>query len=157
MKTTAQNQVQDQLVYLRRRFRPRARPISRLVSVAPLVNLALLLFLFYVANSRFVLQPGIVVDLPVASFESGTQIGPMVVTVSQEGLVFFNDERTTLDGLEAAFAQAVHEHPGASLVIEADGRVQHNTLVNIYNMAMAAGIRQVALATRIQTAGPAIP
>jgi hypothetical protein len=29
----------------------------------------------------------------------------MVVTISQEGMVFFNDERTTVKGLAGAFQQ----------------------------------------------------
>ncbi len=62
--------------------------------------------------------------------------------------MFFNDERTTLEGLAFAFAQALHEDPEARLIIEADARVPHGTIVEVYNMASGAGISSVVLASR---------
>jgi biopolymer transport protein ExbD len=134
---------------MRRRFRPRHRLAAGRLDAAPLVNIALLLFLFYMVGSPFVLQPGVIVNLPGSSFHAGAPYGAMVVTISQEGMVFFNDERTTVKGLAAAFQQAAHDAPDSTLVIEADGGVRHSLLVDIYNMAEAAGIRRVALATRV--------
>ncbi len=142
----------DKLSALRRRYRAQNRLAGGLFDVVPLVNVVLLLFLFFVVNSASVLQPGAVVNLPTSSFASGAPYGSLVVTVSQEGLVFFNDEQTTIEALEAAFTQAALDHPGAPLIIEADGRVQHSTLVQIYNMAMAGGIKEAVLATRLPAA-----
>ncbi|MCX6995620.1 MAG: biopolymer transporter ExbD, partial [Kiritimatiellaeota bacterium] len=107
--------------------------------------------------ARFGLRPGVTVNLPVAAFTGGAPYGALVVTVSQEGMVFFNDERTTLEGLPSAFAQAAHEQPGATLVIEADSRVTHGTPVALYNMARAAGLQQISLATRLATPAEARP
>jgi biopolymer transport protein ExbD len=146
-------EVVERIVFLRRHFLPRRRLICSPVPAVALVNVVLLLFFFYAAYSRFVLQPGILVSLPSAGFVSGTHYGSMVVTLTQEGLFFFNDEQTSMENLESAFSQALHEHPDTALVIEADGRVRHSTLVEVYNMALAAGVKQVSLATRI-TATP---
>ncbi len=143
--------------FFRRHYRPRNRLASSPLDAAPLANVILLVFLFFIVNSSFVLQPGIVVNLPDTSFTSGVPFGSMVVTISQEGMVFFNDERTTLEGLAQAFSQAAHSKPDSALIIEADGRVRHERLVRIYNMAMQAGIRRVALATRVTTVAPQAP
>jgi len=118
----------------------------------PLLNVVLLLVLFVVMNSSFVLKPGIVVNLPTSSFAMGAQDSGMVVTISQEGMIFFNDERTTFDGLASSFSQMSFEHPEAVLIIEADGRVPQSSIVQVYNMAMSAGIRKVLLATRVSAA-----
>jgi biopolymer transport protein ExbD len=143
----------DRIRYFRRKYRPNQRLFKGPIDVVPLVNVVLLLMLFFIIQSPFVMQPGIIVNLPTSSFTSGAPYGAMVVTVSQEGLVFFNDERTTLEGLGAAFAQAVMDHPDSSLVIEADERVQHGTLVKIYNIATSAGVKSVMLATRFSSTG----
>jgi biopolymer transport protein ExbD len=143
----------ERISYFGRKYRPNQRLFKGPVDVVPLVNVALLFMLFFIIQSPFVVQPGIIVNLPTSSFTAGAPYGAMVVTVSQEGLVFFNDERTTLEGLGAAFAQAVFDHPDSSLVIEADGRVQHSTLVQIYNTATAAGVKSVVLATRFSSTG----
>jgi len=137
------------LFMFHRRFMPLNRTICRLPDAVVLVDAALLVFLFFLVSSSFVLQPGITVDLPAAPFRAGENFNALVVTISQEGMIFFNDERTTMEGLASEFAQAAHENPKATLMIEADSRVSHGTLVDIYNMAVKAGIRKVSLATRV--------
>ena len=143
--------------FLWRRFRLRHRSTLDLLDPAAVSSVVLLLMLFILLQSSFVLRPGITVDLPESPFYTGVPYEALVLTLSQEGIIFFNDERTTLKGLSQAFAQAAHEQPDATLVIEADGRVLHSTLAEIYNMAMGAGIRKVALATRVSAAAPSAP
>lgn len=148
--------LQDQFFYLRRRFRSRYRRSVGPIEVVALVNVALLICLFIFFTSSFVIQPGIMVTLPPSPFVGGIPHGAMVVTISQEGMIFFNDERTPMSGLDAAFAQLAHAHPEETLLIEADGSVRHHTLVEIYNKALQAGIKNVALATRLAPT-PAAP
>jgi biopolymer transport protein ExbD len=143
--------------FVGRAFRTRLRPDGNPLSPAPFVDLFLLAILFLSVQSNFILQPGIRIRLPEAPFLSGVAYGPAVVTVSQEGIILFNDERTTLEGLPADFAQVRYENPGAVLLIEADERVPFSTLVRIYNMALEAEIREVALATRMALAPESAP
>jgi biopolymer transport protein ExbD len=139
----------ERLVTLPRRFRTR-RPLARSpLAVIPLINVVLLLWLFSIVNSSFVLQPGIRMKLPAAPFTAGARYGTLVVTLTQEGLIFFNDERVNLDALSAVFAKSVSGKSPMPLLIEADGRIRYQTLVDIYNMATEAGFREVVLATRL--------
>ena len=149
LATKSSSPVPEYFGYLRLRQRLRRRQSGGVLDSAPIADVALLLLLFFIINSSFVLQPGISVKLPMAPFNEGTSYGSLVVTVAQEGMVFFNDERTTLLGLSSSFAQALHEDAEASLVIEADARVSHGTLVRIYNMAAEVGIQNITLATRM--------
>jgi biopolymer transport protein ExbD len=142
----------ERVSHLRRKYRPENRVARGMVDAAPLVDIALLVFLFFLVSSSFVIQPGVRMTLPTSVFSGGAAYGSMVVTISQEGMIFFNDERTTQEGLASAFSQAVHDNRDVSLLIEADGQVRHDTLVNIYNMALNAGIRRVVLGTRIVSA-----
>ncbi|MCX6998470.1 MAG: biopolymer transporter ExbD [Kiritimatiellaeota bacterium] len=141
----------------RRRFRPQARPACQMLPIVALINVALLVAGVLLMHAPLVLRPGVTVNLPAANFTGGAPYGALVVTLSQEGMVFFNDERTTLEDLSSAFAQAAHEHPGAMLVIEADSRVAHGTIMALYSMARAAGLPQVSLATRLATPAEARP
>ncbi|HBA83299.1 MAG TPA: hypothetical protein DCZ95_04310 [Verrucomicrobia bacterium] len=139
--------------FLRRRFRSHYRLAAGFLDAIPLINIGLLLFLFFMANSPFVLQPGIIVNLPASPFNSGVPYGSMVVTVSQEGMIFFRDERVSMDGLSEALAREVQERPESTLLLEADGRVFNDTLVQVYNAAVSAGIEKVVLATRVSSSG----
>lgn len=131
-----------------RHFQPRRRLYCGQISLIPLLNVALLVALFVATQSTCVLQPGVIVQLPVAGFVSGASYGSLVVTVTQEGLAFFNDELTNIDELGQAFHRAAGNQKDLSLVIEADFRVPYGLIVRIMNLAAAAGIQQVNLATR---------
>lgn len=111
----------------------------------PLLDLILILFTFYLAHAPFVLQPGITMTLPSTPFRDGVRFGRLLVTVTRDGVLFFNDDRVALQELPARFRDVAD---GESLIIQADGFVSHHMLVQIYNMATEAGIREVVLAAR---------
>ncbi len=137
-------------------FRPRSRRIAVPLDAAAFFNVLLVGILYYLVQSPFVLQPGVQVDLPEAAFADGQSYDALVVAVSQEGMVFFNDRRVTLPGLRAEFLKALHDRPGRSLLVEADRRVSHGTLVNIYNLAMDCGVKRISLATRVASPEEAV-
>ena len=136
-----------------RMFQARSRRLVGPVDAMPFLNVILLAFFYYISQAPFVLQPGVRLDLPSAAFHDGVPYDALVVKVSQEGMVFFNDQRATLGELRAGPRQATHDRRDPALIVEADGGVQHRTLVEIYNMAIGAGIRRVSLATRIAAPG----
>ena len=142
------------LEHMGRAFRPRKRVYFGVIDAAAFIDLVLLVIIFLLMSSSFVIQPGVTVHLPASDFVSGTQYGDMVVTLTREGMVFFNDERTSIEGLAPAFEKVAQSRNAQSLLIEADGTVQHQTLVEIYNKAMQAGFEKVTYATRIQPAAP---
>ena len=69
----------------------------------------------------------------------------MVVTVTREDLLLLNDELTTLQELGRRLKEAAEEFPDEPLLIQADGEVPHGTLVEIYDIAEAAGIHNTVL------------
>ena len=113
----------------------------------------LLAILFWVTQSAFVVQPGVELDLPVGPASGHARYGDWVLTIPQEGMYFFNDERMTPDGLAAALARLAAAQPDRSLIVEADARIAYQTLMEVYRIATAAGVKQVLLATR----SPVVP
>lgn len=143
--------IQMQFRSVRRRFKGRYRRSVGPIEVTALLNVILLLAMFHFSSSRFVLQPGVRVRLPAAPFADGTPYGARVLTLAQGGMMFFNDERITLDRLEPALARAVGEAP---LLIEADEGTPYGTLMEVYALAMKTGSREVVLATRPSPVAP---
>jgi biopolymer transport protein ExbD len=139
----------DRVFFFRGNYRPRRVVRRTFTGLVAFADALALLGLFLYAQSAFVLQPGVRVNLPTAPFTDGAAYGSMVVVVSQEGFVFFNDERIPLEGLASAFRQSAHDQENSTLLIEADAKVRQDTLVEIYNMAAEAGIRDVVLASRL--------
>ncbi len=140
------------LFAFRRRFQPAQRAPRGLLGVAPWVDFVLLVFLVVIQQSSQVLRPGLRMELPPAPFEDGIGPAALVVTVPQEGMYFFQDERLTLDGLSLALDRAARNEAAPALILEADRRISHGTLVSLYNLARKAGFGEVVLTTRLEPA-----
>lgn len=137
-----------QLNSLRRRFMTRGRRFPPSIEPAAMVDVVLLVLLFFMLSSSYVTRPGVEIRLPVSEQPGGFQMNAMVVTLTRNGLVFFNDQRTTLEALPQALARARVENPDLPLVIEADESVTVAVQMQVVGQANRAGILEIALATR---------
>ncbi|MDX9703625.1 MAG: biopolymer transporter ExbD [Candidatus Auribacterota bacterium] len=118
------------------------------LDLTPLVDVIFLLLIFFMLSSTFILQPGIKVDLPPAKQVPPHKEENMVVTITRENQVFFNNERTTLEGLKRRIRMMNKKNPNSTLIIKADTNTRHGNVVQIMNMARQAGIEKMAIATR---------
>ncbi len=137
-----------QLNSLRRRFVARSRRFPPVIEPAALVDVVLLILLFFMASSSYVTRPGVRIHLPESAPAEGIPMNARVVTLTQQGLVFFDDRRTTLEELRPALERMRVETPDAPLLIEADERVTLETQMRIYREATRVGLRDIAIATR---------
>ncbi len=146
---------------LRSRYTPRSRVSQGLMSMAPWVNLLLLLIFFLLVESRIVLQPGTVVDLPSATFAGGLQSDLDMVLLSVEGtkndheeLIFFEDERYLVDddlrilALKRVLSEHVKNNQSFSLALYVDKTVQHGTVTRILEVAKTAGVKRINMAVQ---------
>ncbi len=140
-----------------RRFKPTRRPAGIFTISIAFCDSSLLALAFFLAVSPFVLQPGINMRLPASPFSGGAQFGSMVLSITRGGWFYFNDERLDAERLAVALKSAALVHPGSALIIEADERVPHGTVVEAWNAALGAGIENVSIATRISASEEVVP
>jgi biopolymer transport protein ExbD len=149
----------DSLTGLRTRYSPRGRINPGLASIGPWVDAVLLVLMFVLFDRTYALRPGVLVDFPEAPFADGSHASIMAVVLPVSGadgsmgeIVFFDDERFRVDAdedmskLRGAFADRAREHPGEALVVQADVRVRHGTVMRLVDMASQVGIKQVNMA-----------
>lgn len=141
----------EAVLHLHRSFRPRRRTGRGFLTGIVFLDAALLISAFVLATSPFVRQPGIMLDLPIAGQCAGIRFNDMVLSITREGLLFFNDEKVELDNLEPAFRTAVEKRPDTALILEADRSISQATTATIYDAAAAAGFRQIFIATQKPT------
>ena len=122
--------------------------VSPKLDMTPLIDVVFLLIIFFMLSSSFILQPGIKVNLPESSAKEAVSEKSVEVTVTQEGLLFYNTERIALDGLKLKFKSLGKTKPDTVIVIKADGNVRHSTVVEIMAMAKENQLNRLAIATR---------
>lgn len=158
MKTKRQIENRER-AFFPSQYQGKLRYLSNPFSPMVFLDFCLIVALFFITihYSQLVLRPGIEMQLPSAKFRSGisyNKFDTILITLSREGMVFFNDELTTLEGLEASISRTAHENPDVKMLIQADAKIGYGTIVKIYNMATRAGIENVTMATSIAAGKP---
>jgi biopolymer transport protein ExbD len=126
-------------------FTGRPRRIS--IDLTPLIDVVLMLVIFFMLTTTFVLTPGMQVDLPQGRASQRTGEKDAVVIITQDGTMYYDDERMEIQTLQAALQRALQLRPGLRLVIQADKSAQHGRVVEVMDTAKTVGIERLAIAT----------
>jgi biopolymer transport protein ExbD len=117
-----------------------------LFNVVPLINVIFLVIVFFALSSRFVLQPGMAISLPVSAFTLGPQRDANIVSVTAAPVpsIYFRDRKVTIDELR----QQLTESRGRerSLIIKADRGTPYELVMQLMNEGLKLGF-SVVLAT----------
>lgn len=130
------------------KFRRNLTIARGLLDMTPLIDVVLLLLIFFMLSSSFVFNPGLKVDVPEYASTESIEKRDVVVTITEEGLYLFNDNPTFPRELKDKLRQAAAENPKARLIIKAASEVRHGDVVRVMIMAREAGIENQAFATR---------
>jgi biopolymer transport protein ExbD len=133
-----------------------------LLSMVPWVNGVIIVVMVLMVNHRMVISPGVVFDLPRATFREGMYVGltALMITVArdtpggEETLVFFDDDRYSTQDAEqmSALAERVQSRVALvarkELLLLADKRVPHGDVVRFVNAVRQAGVQRVSVAEK---------
>jgi biopolymer transport protein ExbD len=135
----------------------RHKPLSGLIELTPMLDVILLLLIFFILSSALVAQPGIRVDLPRGLLATGYRSNEWIITVVLEPetkekkepqpLIFFNDQLIALGEVSSKLLEVNPQKENFTLIIKCDRKVPQGILIDIMNLAMQAGW-SVILATR---------
>src|SRR5690242_11353829 len=100
---------------------PRANKKAR-IEIIPLIDIIFfLLATFVMVSLSMVKNKGIAVNLPVAATSaSQDRKDHVVITVTKDGELFFNKEKTTPELLQASLRQLQREQPDPKVFINSD-------------------------------------
>ncbi len=78
-----------------------------LFGIMPLMNVLLLVLVFYVLGSKFTLTPGVQVSLPVTSFALGAQRNAEIVSITggPAPAIYHRDREVTMKELSARLSE----------------------------------------------------
>jgi biopolymer transport protein ExbD len=130
-------------------FRKRRR-INPQVNITSLIDVVLLLLIFFMISTTFVTQPGIRVNLPKAASRTkdiAQEINTIIIT--EDNTIFINRQSVQdIEELRGVLQKIRQEYEGDLIVIKADEHVAHGIVVGIMDVAKASGFSRIAIATR---------
>ncbi len=126
------------------------------LNLTSLIDVVLLLVIFFMVSTTFVQEARLRVELPVAGSAPGERtVQPVVITVTAQGSYRVN-ERVLVNNLRDTLASALRQVAGADtaqpITIRADARATHQSVVTAMDVAARLGFTQVNIATVSQQA-----
>jgi biopolymer transport protein ExbD len=121
------------------------------INVTSLIDVVLLLVMFFMVSTSFVRDGHLRLQLPAANATPTPAVGAVVITVAADGSYRVNGQAlvnaqpaTLRRALERVAGEGV---AGATLTIRADARATHQAVVTAMDVAGKLGFAQVNIAT----------
>jgi len=121
---------------------------SVFVNVTSFIDVLFVLLLFFMVSTTFVNQPAMSLDLPKAVHSQGTRQPGIIVYIDQNGLIHLNDEPVDDSVLDQALRARLAASEDKSVVLKADSRVTHGTVVHVLDIIKGAGVVKLTIATQ---------
>ncbi len=131
------------------KFKRRSHP-SITTDATPMADMVFLLLIFFMLSSSFIMQSGIKIKLPEAVTSEAQLEKHLILTVSEDKKIFLNEKQIEMHNLLPELKNIFIQREDKLLIIKADQRVFHGTVVDIMDKARLAGAEKLAIATEIK-------
>jgi len=121
------------------------------LNLTPLIDIMLVLLIFFIATTVFMEEAGVEVSKPRASTAQELDNKSILLALTADGRVFQGGREIGMDGVGSVVGALLDEEPGAPVVIRADANAATEMTVNVIDAAKLAGATVVSLATEKTT------
>jgi len=128
------------------KFSTSNQPLT-IFSYSSLTDIVLLLVIFFLLTSQFVIQTGVKVKLPGSETNEQSDPTKMIVTITSAGILYAGPDQTTIDMLSGKLTEMLGVSDEASLVIRADKTVQIDLVIKVIDAAKSVGIGKFTIET----------
>lgn len=136
------------------RFRRQPREIEGL-NLTPLIDVVFLLLIFFMVSTTFTKETHLSIELPEAQGQTSTEAAEQVeILISAEGDYSVNGQglvNSRTSTLRAALEEASGGDNQRPLVITADAKAPHETVVRAMDAAGQSGFVHLSISTRQPT------
>jgi len=135
----------------------RRRGVEPEINVTSLIDVVLLLVMFFMVSTSFVQDGRLKVRLPESSASPENRTpDPVTIAIGADGAYAVNDRalvNRSPETLRAALARLAPKAAGQPITIRADARATHQAVVTAMDVAGRMGFAQVNIATVNQQPG----
>ena len=127
-------------------FKMTNKPLS-IFNFSSLTDIVMLLLIFFLLTSQFVILTGVKVQLPGAKENDQIMPSQLVVTITSEKRVFFADDEISLNEVAGVISMANEEIQSDNLIIRADKTVSIDLIIQVIDAGKGIGINKFTLET----------
>ncbi|MBS7455817.1 ExbD/TolR family protein [Coralloluteibacterium stylophorae] len=135
--------------------RDRRRGESEL-NLVPLIDVILVLIIFFVITTTFTSRSALQVQLPEASLsDDSAQAEALVLQIGADGRIFVGDQevlRNDVESLKAAINAVAGDDHERPVTLRADGRTPHQAVVTAMDALGQLGFARLSIATEQEAA-----
>ena len=121
------------------------------INLIPLIDVILVLIIFFVITTTFDARSTLQLQLPSATGEpAGDQTRSLSVLINAEGRYFVGDRevlRTDIDSLKQAITRVGGSDRNRAVLLRADARTPHQAVVTALDALGQLGFRRISIAT----------
>lgn len=128
------------------KFKLSKEPLS-IFSYSSLTDIVMLLLIFFLLTSQFVIQTGVKVKLPGSKMNEKSEQSLMVVTLTTAGEVFAGKDVITIDQLPVKLGEMKAETSEDNLIIRADKTVAIDLVIKVIDAAKISNIEKFTIET----------
>ena len=128
------------------------------INLVPLIDVILVLIIFFVITTTFDARSVLKLELPRASGEANTQTGSLSLLINADGRYFVDDRealRTDVESLKRTIVEVAGDDRERPVLLRADARTPWQAVVTAYDALGQLGFTRIANATAPEQAPPA--
>ena len=115
------------------------------INVTPLVDVALVLLIIFIATSAIIIRAAINVDLPRAASAGEAVPDSVALLLDEGGSVYLNGIEVAPDTLRAALEEEVARNPEVRALIAADADIRYRDVIDLIDTVRLAGFAGFSL------------
>jgi biopolymer transport protein ExbD len=113
------------------------------INMTPMLDIVFILLIFFIVTSTFTQNTGIVVDRPDAKTANITEQHPLIVTISAQDEIWFNQKPVTLNTLQSILRS---HQPDEGIIIVVDKETNSGLLIKVMDEIRQTGMTNIAIA-----------
>lgn len=128
------------------KFETSNKPLS-IFAYSSLTDIVMLLLIFFLLTSQFVIQTGVKIKLPGAKNNEQVVPAKLVVTITEQGRIYLGSEEVGIDKLAGKLELNKQMTKENNLIIRADKSVKIDLIIRVIDAAKGIGIDKFTIET----------
>ena len=128
------------------KFKMSNEPLT-IFSFSSLTDIVMLLLIFFLLTSQFVVQTGVKVKLPGSKTNEQQAPSQLVVTLAENGKMFVGTEEANWNTLPGKLEKMIGKAKSKMLIIRADKSVDIDNVIKVFDAAKGVGIDKFTIGT----------